>query len=302
MSSDQKNTVIKKAYAKVNLALDVIKRRVDGYHEVRMVMQTVDLYDILTFTRQDSPGITVITDRDELPGDENNLIFKAARLIMENCSVREGIEIRLQKKIPMAAGMAGGSTDAAAVFHGMNEMFGLGMSEEEMCRLGVKIGADIPYCIMGGTALAEGIGEILTKLPEAPRCTVLIAKPDINVSTRYVYENLHAERLKYHPDIDGMLAALAAGDLRGMAERMGNVLETVTVNAYPVIDRIKSIMKEKGAWNALMSGSGPTVFGIFEGEEKAGDAYREILEAYPAAQVFLSGWAAGGAGKDGKTT
>lgn len=302
MSSDKKNVIIKKAYAKVNLALDVIRRRADGYHEVRMIMQTVDLYDILTFTRQDRPGITVITDRDELPGDENNLIYKAASLIMENCSVREGIKIELQKRIPMAAGMAGGSTDAAAVFHGMNEMFGLGMSEEEMCGLGVKIGADIPYCIKGGTALAEGIGEILTKLQDAPPCVVLIAKPDIDVSTKYVYENLHAERLESHPDIDGMLAAMASGDLRGMAERMGNVLETVTVNAYPVIDKIKSIMKEKGALSALMSGSGPTVFGIFEEKEKAAEAYHEIIESNPAAQVFISGWAAGGAESGGKAT
>lgn len=298
MSSDKRDVIIKKAYAKVNLALDVIRRRTDGYHEVRMIMQTVDLYDILTFTRQSSPGIVVMTDKEELPGDENNLIYKAAKLIMETCSIREGIKIELQKKIPMAAGMAGGSTDAAAVFHGMNEMFGLGMSEEEMCALGVKIGADVPYCIKGGTALAEGIGEILTKLRKAPPCVVLIAKPDIDVSTRYVYENLHAERLEFHPDIDGMRAAMELGDLRGMAERMENVLETVTVKAYPVINEIKGVMKEKGALNALMSGSGPTVFGIFENEEKARNAYNGIVEANLAKQVFISGWA----GRDEKET
>ena len=243
MSSDRKNTITKKAYAKVNLGLDVIRRREDGYHEVRMIMQTVDICDVLTFTRQERPGIVVTTDKEELPGDESNLIYKAARLVTETCSVREGIKIELQKRIPMAAGMAGGSTDAAAVFHGMNEMFGLGMDEDEMCALGVKIGADIPYCVKGGTALAEGIGEILTKLPDAPACVVLVAKPDIDVSTKYVYENLHAESLEYHPDIDGMRAAIEEGDLRGMAERMGNVLETVTVNAYPVIREIKEVMK-----------------------------------------------------------
>ena len=291
MSSDRKNTITKKAYAKVNLGLDVIRRREDGYHEVRMIMQTVDICDVLTFTRQERPGIVVTTDKEELPGDESNLIYKAARLVTETCSVREGIKIELQKRIPMAAGMAGGSTDAAAVFHGMNEMFGLGMDEDEMCALGVKIGADIPYCGKGGTALAEGIGEILTKLPDAPACVVLVAKPDIDVSTKYVYENLHAESLEYHPDIDGMRAAIEEGDLRGMAERMGNVLETVTVNAYPVIREIKEVMKKSGAWNALMSGSGPTVFGIFGEEEKARKAYNEIAQANLAGQLFLTGWA-----------
>ena len=291
MSSDRKNTITKKAYAKVNLGLDVIRRREDGYHEVRMIMQTVDICDVLTFTRQERPGIVVTTDKEELPGDESNLIYKAARLVTETCSVREGIKIELQKRIPMAAGMAGGSTDAAAVFHGMNEMFGLGMDEDEMCALGVKIGADIPYCVKGGTALAEGIGEILTKLPDAPACVVLVAKPDIDVSTKYVYENLHAESLEYHPDIDGMRAAIEEGDLRGMAERMGNVLETVTVNAYPVIREIKEVMKKSGAWNALMSGSGPSVFGIFGEEEKARKAYNEIAQANLAGQLFLTGWA-----------
>lgn len=283
--------VEERAYAKINIGLDVLRRRPDGYHEVKMIMQTVDICDVLTFTRQERPGIVVTTDKEELPGDESNLIYKAARLVTETCSVREGIKIELQKRIPMAAGMAGGSTDAAAVFHGMNEMFGLGMDEDEMCALGVKIGADIPYCVKGGTALAEGIGEILTKLPDAPACVVLVAKPDIDVSTKYVYENLHAESLEYHPDIDGMRAAIEEGDLRGMAERMGNVLETVTVNAYPVIREIKEVMKKSGAWNALMSGSGPTVFGIFGEEEKARKAYNEIAQANLAGQLFLTGWA-----------
>ncbi len=291
MDSDKKNTIIKKAYAKVNLGLDVIRRREDGYHEVKMIMQTVDLYDILAFTRREKPGIVVTTDRDELPGDENNLAYKAARLLTETYFIKEGIKIELQKRIPMAAGMAGGSTDAAAVFHGMNEMFELGMSEDEMCTLGVKIGADVPYCIKGGTALAEGIGEMLTRLPDTPGCMVLIAKPNIDVSTKFVYENLHAEKLDCHPDIDGMRAAIEAGDLRGVARRMGNVLETVTVKAYPVIGEIKEAMMKKGAWNALMSGSGPTVFGIFGEEEEARAAYDEIAGANLAGQIFLCGWA-----------
>ncbi len=271
-----KDMLSRKAYAKINLGLDVIRRREDGYHEVKMIMQTVSLYDVLTFEKA-AAGITVTTDKDELPGDENNLVYKAAKLLTETYRVKEGVRIELRKNIPMAAGMAGGSTDAAAVFHGMNELFGLGMTEQEMCGLAVKIGADVPYCIQGGTALAEGIGEILTKLPDLPDCPLLIAKPDIEVSTKYVYENLHAEELRRHPDMDGMRKAVENGDLAGITKRMENVLETVTIEKYPVIREIKDFMKGNGARNALMSGSGPTVFGVYEAEEKA-EAARKLLE------------------------
>ncbi len=291
MVEDKGNTIIRKAYAKINLALDVIRRREDGYHEVRMIMQTIGLYDVLTFTMCKSSGITVLTDKEELPGDESNLIYKAAKLIIEKYAIQQGVRIELQKNIPMAAGMAGGSTDAAAVFHGMNELFGLGMSEDEMCALGVKIGADVPYCIQGGTALSEGIGEILTRLSDAPACYVLIAKPDIDVSTKYVYENLHADSLTDHPNVDGMKAAIEGGDLHRMAEYMENVLETVTIKAYPVIEEIKDFMKSRGALNALMSGSGPTVFGIFEKEEEARKTYDELKEAGLAKNIFVTGWA-----------
>lgn len=290
MMSNTKNSITRKAYAKVNLALDVIRRRDDGYHEVRMIMQTVGLHDTLTFTKCEKSGITITTDKAELPVDESNLIYKAAKLIMETHSIEQGVKIELQKKIPMAAGMAGGSTDAAAVFHGMNEMFELGMTEDEMCTLGVKIGADVPYCIQGGTALAEGIGEILTKIKEAPSCFVLIAKPDVDVSTKYVYENLHVNDLSRHPNIDRIKAAIEAGDLYEMAECMENVLETVTVKAYPVIEEIKRFMKEQGALKALMSGSGPTVFGIFEREEKAQAAYEALKPMNLAKQIFITGW------------
>ncbi len=271
-----KDMLSRKAYAKINLGLDVIRRREDGYHEVKMIMQTVSLYDVLTFEKA-AAGITVTTDKDELPGDENNLVYKAAKLLTETYRVKEGVRIELRKNIPMAAGMAGGSTDAAAVFHGMNELFGLGMTEQEMCGLAVKIGADVPYCIQGGTALAEGIGEILTKLPDLPDCPLLIAKPDIEVSTKYVYENLHAEELRRHPDMDGMRKAAENGDLAGITKRMENVLETVTIEKYPVIREIKDFMKGNGARNALMSGSGPTVFGVYEAEEKA-EVARKLLE------------------------
>lgn len=287
MNIESIKQITRKAYAKINLGLDVLRRREDGYHEVKMIMQTVNLYDTLTFAKQQE-GITVTTDKAELPGDESNLIYRAARLLMETYDISGGVKIALQKKIPMAAGMAGGSTDAAAVFHGMNELFDLGMSETQMCALGVKIGADVPYCIQGGTALSEGIGEVLTKLPDAPDCFLLIAKPDLDVSTKYVYENLHANELKCHPDIDGMRAAIEAGNLQGVTDRMENVLETVTVRKYPIIEEIKDFMKENGALNALMSGSGPTVFGVFDTQEKAQEALEGLAKKQLAKQLFTA--------------
>lgn len=276
-----------KAYAKINLGLDVVRKLENGYHEVKMVMQTVGIYDELTLEKTGA-GIVITTDSGELPTDENNLIYKAARLMMETYDVTAGVKIHLQKKIPIAAGMAGGSTDAAAAMKGMNSLFELGRTQEELMELGVKIGADVPYCIMGKTALAEGIGERLTPLPPAPRCHVLVAKPDINVSTKYVYEHLDAAGVDRHPDIDGMVEAIEAGSLQGVLERMENVLERVTVPAYPVIDTLKKRMKELGAKNSLMSGSGPTVFGIFTEKEQAEKACCEIKKEQLAKQVFVT--------------
>lgn len=280
--------ITRKAYAKINLGLDVIRRREDGYHDVKMIMQSVDLYDILRFTKREEAGIIVTTDKEELPGDENNLIYKAAKLLTDIFRIGQGVSISLEKRIPMAAGMAGGSTDAAAVFHGMNELFSLGLSLEKMCALAVKIGADVPYCIRGGTALAEGIGEKLSDLPGMPDCFLLIAKPDIDVSTKYVYENLHAERLGSHPDIDGLIEAIRGKDLPGIASRIENVLETVTVKRHPEVESIKHFMKAHGALNALMSGSGPTVFGIFDTREHALEAQEELEKEKLAKQVFVT--------------
>lgn len=294
--------ITRKAYAKINLGLDVVRRRPDGYHEVKMIMQTVRIYDTLTFKkkeqREDVPQIMIKLEqgdttgtaslKEELPCDESNLIYKAAALIMKTYDIREGVEITLLKRIPIAAGMAGGSTDAAAVFHGLNELFALSMDLEAMKELGVLIGADVPYCIMGGTALSEGIGEILTPLPAPPAAYLLIAKPDIHVSTKFVYENLHADRLQFHPDIDGMAKALKAGSLTGITQRMENVLETVTIREYPVIRQIKEEMKKNGALNALMSGSGPTVFGIYEDEKTAKKAYEAVKVQGLAKEIFVT--------------
>lgn len=282
-----------KAYAKINLGLDVLRRRPDGYHEVKMVMQTVGIYDDLEFTKLAEDRIEIFTDKEELPADKSNLIYKAAKRMKEAYGITEGISVKLIKRIPIAAGMAGGSADAAVTIHAMNELFGLGLSMEEKQAFGVKLGADIPYCLMGGTALSEGIGEILTALPDVPQAALVIAKPDLDVSTKFVYENLHADRLEAHPDIDGMTDSIRKGDLDGVTARMGNVLETVTCRHYPVIEKMKALLKENGADNALMSGSGPTVFGIFSDEEKAGQAYRAMEESGLARQLFLTGFAKG---------
>lgn len=288
--------ITKEAYAKINLGLDVLRRREDGYHEVRMIMQTVGICDTLVFIKREEPGIFLQTDREGLSTGEDNLIWRAAKLLFDREGVEQGVEIFLQKRIPIAAGMAGGSTDAAATLMGLNELFSLGYSTEKLMELGVTLGADIPYCVMGGTALSEGIGEVLTRLPMPPQCVLVIAKPDIDVSTKFVYENLHADRLFCHPDIDGMTEAVKAGDLKGITDRLGNVLETVTIPRYPVIDQIKQEMKRVGAEGALMSGSGPTVFGIFLKEMSAKEAAKRIREQGLAGQVFVTEFVSGGIG------
>lgn len=283
------NSITRKAYAKINLGLDVVRRLPNGYHEVRMIMQTVGIYDVLTFAKSDA-GIVLQVDHEELSEDQNNLIYKAAKLLMDTAGISDtkGVHITLEKNIPIAAGMAGGSTDAAAALLGINELYGLGYDLEQLKALGVKIGADVPYCIQGGTALAEGIGEVLSKLPAPPACHLVIAKPDINVSTKFVYENLRANELQDHPDIDGMIEALRAGELKGITDRLGNVLETVTVPAYPIIQDIKDTMSAAGAEGTLMSGSGPTVFGIFRDKALAEKAAVQIRAAGLAKQVFVT--------------
>lgn len=288
--------ITQKAYAKVNIGLDVLRRRPDGYHDLKMIMQTVDICDDLTLERDRDPGIQLRIDGADLPTDKNNLICRAAALLMEEKHIGEGVSITLRKRIPIAAGMAGGSADAAATMRGLNILFDMGYSVEELRKLGVKLGADIPYCVMGGTMLSEGIGEVLTPLTAPPDCHLVVAKPDIDVSTAFVYQNLRADSLPFHPDIDGMVKALAAGDLKGITDRMGNVLETVTVREYPVIDRIKKRMCELGAENALMSGSGPTVFGIFKEREKAENTAQAVREERLAGTVFVTRFCEGANG------
>ena len=284
------DTLTRKAYAKINLGLDVLRRREDGYHEVKMIMQTVDIYDVLTFVKAPADVFRLSVDSAQIPDDDNNLVLKAARLLFATAGIDAGVEVTLQKNIPVAAGMAGGSTDAAATLIGLNALYDLRFTTEQLQEIGVKLGADIPYCIMGGTALSQGIGEILRPLPAPPRAHLVIAKPDLMISTKYVYENLHANSLKVHPNIDGMIEALSNRDLIKMCSLMGNVLETVTEKENPIITQIKDLMKEQGATGALMSGSGPTVFSIFTEEEKARSCFQKIQEENLAKQLFLTGF------------
>ena len=276
------------AMAKINLGLDVTGKRPDGYHELRMVMQMINLYDKIEIIKLETPEIIVETNLSFLPVNENNIVYKAAQLLMNKFHLTQGVRIVLEKHIPVAAGMAGGSSDAAAVMVGVNRLFHLNLSQKELMERGVKIGADVPYCILRGTALAEGIGEKLTHLPPAPAGYVLIAKPGIHVSTKFVYTNLKANELESHPDIDGQIQAIRSGDLKKVAELCGNVLETVTIPAYPVIEEIKDVMKKGGALNACMSGSGPTVFGLFDDREKAKAVYENLYGGELAKQVYLT--------------
>ncbi len=316
-------SISKKAYAKVNLSLDIVGRREDGYHLVRMVMQSLDIADDLVFERLDTPKIEVLlngnvgdgsemnseaTSGDKnlgrVPLDEDNLIYKVARLMLEQHVWKRqpdaGVRITLTKNIPIAAGMAGGSSDAAATFRGINELFEVSLLDKDLMDMGVTLGADIPYCIMGGTALSEGIGEELTRLPELPDCYFLVAKPPISVSTGEAYggydkliseieasEDKGKKKVK-SPDVDGQVDAIYSGDLQGVADRFLNVLEYVTAENHPEIKELERIMLEGGAINSMMSGSGPTVFGMYDSLEAAEASYRKIVDEKKANQVFIT--------------
>ena len=282
------NDISLKALAKINLGLDVVRRREDGYHEVRMIMQTIQLYDRLDIKRTQEPGIQIQTFLCFLPVFEMNLIFMGGMLVMVVFCITDGVSVKLDKRIPVAAGMAGGSTDAAAMLIGVNRLFSLGLTKRQLMERGVQIGADVPYCIMRGTALAEGIGEALSPLPPMVKCPVLIAKPSISVSTKFVYQNLKLDDTTIHPDIDRLIDDIKAKNLHDIAAHMGNVLETVTIPNYPVIDEIKKHMLSNGALGAMMSGSGPTVFGLFDNEDTAKKAYKAMRSSHLARQVYLT--------------
>lgn len=277
-----------RALAKINLGLDILRKREDGYHEVRMIMQTIQMYDVLEMKRVRKPGISLSVNYSYIPNDERNLVYKAAKLLMDEFQVKGGVDIHLEKFIPVAAGMAGGSSDAAAALVGINRLFKLGLSQKELMDRAVNIGADVPYCVMRGTALAEGIGEKLTRISQVPDCFVLIGKPGINVSTKAAYESLQLDKISSHPDIDGMIGDIERGDLLAMTQKMGNVFEPGIIEKYPVIGEIKELMESHGALKAMMSGSGPTVFGIFDDREKMEAAAEVLRESRLAKTVFAT--------------
>lgn len=282
------NSITVRAYAKINLGLDVIRKRPDGYHDVSMIMQTVNLHDTINIKKTKFQSVTVRSNLYYLPTDQRNLVYKAVELFRKSYPIRCGLNIFLNKRIPVAAGLAGGSTDAAATLKALNTMFKTGLSLEELMALGVKLGADVPYCLLMGTALSEGIGEILKPLTPMPDCSILLVKPDISISTKNVYENLHLNNETRHPNISAMLEALQEKNIYKLAPYMENILESVTIKEYPIIEDIKAMMKDKEAITSLMSGSGPTVFGIFDNQCKAEKAYRFFKSSGYGRQVFLT--------------
>lgn len=292
-----------RAYAKINLGLDITGKREDGYHELKTVMQQIDMYDVVKLYAEAESGgseeqgqILISCDDSLVPTDERNIAYKAARLLFDEFEITDAVLIEIEKNIPVSAGLAGGSTDAAAVLKGINEYFGLGLSQEELIARGVKLGADVPFCIMGGTAYAGGVGEELVPLGVLDDYVVLVAVPDTRVSTKWAYQaydELAAEGGKIiHPDIDQLRAAIEMEDFGCIPEFLGNVLEYATIPQYPAISKVKSSLMQSGAAGALMSGSGPSVYGLFNDEDKAAKAF-DVLEMFnlvPEERIFLTGF------------
>ncbi|MFL0245867.1 4-(cytidine 5'-diphospho)-2-C-methyl-D-erythritol kinase [Candidatus Clostridium stratigraminis] len=274
-----------KAYAKINLSLDVIGKREDGYHLLAMLMQTIDLYDIININKA-SKGINLTSNKAYLPNDDRNLCYKAAKLFIEKYEIKEGIDIYIKKNIPVAAGLAGGSTDAAAVLKAMNDIYEVNASNEELMELALKIGADVPYCIIGGTALCEGIGEKVKKLHSFKNHIIVIIKPPFGVSTKEVYQNLDLSKVFKHPDTEHLMAAIENDDLNYISKNMKNILENVTLRKHNILKDIKNSMLKYGALGAMMSGSGPTIFAFFEDMLKAQYCFEKLKLKYN--EVFIT--------------
>ncbi len=274
-----------KAYGKVNIALDVIGKREDGYHLLRMIMQTVNIYDELTFTPCDK-GIHITCDKEFVPTDKRNLVYKAIELFCKTYDVHSGVKVHIQKNIPVEAGMAGGSTDAAAALKGMRDLYRPKIRDEELMELGVNIGADIPYCIKGGTALCEGIGEIITPLKPFNNKLMVIVKPNFGVSTVETYKKFNLQEVIEHPKVDELINAIENDNFKYVAKNMMNLLELVTIKKHSEIQKIKDVMLEQGALGGLMSGSGPTVFSFFDNEGDAQNCYDLLKRKYT--EVFLT--------------
>lgn len=276
------------ARAKINITLDVLRKRDDGYHDLSMIMQTVNLCDNLIIKTNESKTINMTSNYSWLPCDERNLVYKAAALMKEKYDIKDGITIHLEKNIPVAAGMAGGSSDCAATLVGIRNLFKIKADDRELMALGKNLGADVPYCILRGTALAEGIGEKLTQLPPFPNSILLIAKPPVNVSTATVFGNFDLNKVDKHPDNQKMIELIKNKDLKGICNNMCNVLETVTIKNYPIIDTIKKSMLECGAIGSLMSGSGPTVFGFYENYNAALKSLKYIRTKHHIREIYIT--------------
>lgn len=270
------NQIILKARAKINLTLDVIDKREDGFHNVEMIMQTINLYDTLSIRKMKKDGIQLITNLKWLPIDNRNLAYKAANILKERYNLKDGIFIDLKKHIPVSAGLAGGSTDAAATLIGIKRLFNLNLTTTELMNIGKELGADVPYCIMRGTALAQGIGDKLTRLPSLNKIYVVLVKPPISVSTGYIYNLLDSYEIDKRPDTNLVIEAIKNNDIYTVAKNMYNVMEKVTAEKYPIINRYKEFLIKKGAIGSVMSGSGPTVFGLFDNKSKAEEAYYRL--------------------------
>lgn len=255
--------MIVKAYAKINISLDVVGKREDGYHLLKMIMQTIDLYDLLEISEADT-GISISCNKTYVPTDERNIVYKAAKLFMDTYNIKDGISIDIKKNIPVAAGLAGGSTDGAAVLKAMRKFYNINISDKELMKLGVKIGADVPYCIVGGTALCEGIGERITQLKLFNNKILVLVKPKFGVSTKEVYKSFDIQKIFKHPCTEDLIKSIQNDDLAFVSKNMKNLLENVTLRKHIILKNIKEDMIKYGALGAMMSGSGPSVFAFFD--------------------------------------
>lgn len=274
-----------KAYAKINISLDIIGKREDGYHLLKMIMQAIDLYDVMNINRIDN-GIKLSCDKQYVPTDEKNIAYKAAKLFMDTYNIKSGISIEINKNIPVAAGLAGGSTDGAAVLRAMRDIFSIDVTDEELMELGLKLGADVPYCILGGTALCEGIGEKITPLKSFKDKILILVKPNFGVSTKEVYKNFDIERVFKHPDMNSLIKAMERDDLEFISNNMKNLLENVTLRKYSMLKNIKDSMLRYGALGSMMSGSGPSIFGFFDDMLKAQWCFEGMKEKYE--EVYIT--------------
>jgi 4-diphosphocytidyl-2-C-methyl-D-erythritol kinase len=272
------------ANAKINLSLDVVGRRDDGYHLLEMVMQSVSLADTITLQRTKSPTITITCTVPEIPCDHRNIAYRSAALFLRHCGLTDGVSIHIEKRIPSQAGLGGGSSDGAAVLVGLNRLFSTGLSTETLCELGTQVGADIPFCIVGGTQLCRGIGEIMTPLPPLPDCTILLCKPPINVSTKDAFARIDNGTISARPDTSRLCSALKEQDLHAVGSALCNVFSSAI--PLPEIDQIQEQMVSAGAVGACMSGSGSTVFGLFDCPESAKTCCNLLQQKYK--EVYLA--------------